>query len=118
MEKTQIQKPSATIKPAYILFVIDDQNKMAVKYSQPKQSFCKMFSCHKFSDKVEQVVTEGYLDGNKVIHSIALYDDDKIYIQAKNIFEANVKFQKFITHKNNLQNEKEKIETANQELPQ
>lgn len=77
-----------------------------------------MFSCHKFTDKVEEIVTEGYLDERKIIHSIALYDEDKIYIQAKNIFEANVKFKKFITHKNNLQNEKAKIETTAQELPQ
>lgn len=102
------------LKPRYFLFVIDEQGREAVKYSQEKQSFMKMFSCHKYSEKVEEVKTDGWIDENKTIHSKARYDQDKTYLQARNIFEANIKFKQFIAHKN----EKEKNQTANQELPQ
>lgn len=111
------KKLASAGKNRFLLYVIDDKGREAVKYSQPKQSFCKLFSCHKYTNKVEEVITQGWIDANKTIHSKALYDDDKIYHQAKNIFEANIKFQQFINHFNNIQNEKAEIETANQELP-
>ncbi|MFA9220246.1 MAG: hypothetical protein ACEQSL_03565 [Sediminibacterium sp.] len=103
----------------YILYIIDDEKREMVKYSQQRQQFMKLFSCHRFNDKVEEVITELYLDENKIMHSKAMYDDDKIYMQAHNIFEANTKFKKFIAHKNTIQNEKEKTETATEaaELP-
>lgn len=115
------QKKSASpnkLTPRYLLYVIDEQKREAVKYSQVKQSFKKLFSCHKYSDKIEEVQTEMWIDGNKVIHSKAPYDDDKVYHQAKNIFEANVMFKKFLEHKSKIENEKEKNQTATPKLPQ
>jgi hypothetical protein len=75
-----------------------------------------MFSCHKLTQKIEEVVTQMHIDKNKVIHSKAPYDEDKIYMQARNIFEANTKFKKFFDKLNSIQDEKEKTETENSQL--
>lgn len=98
---------------AYLLYITEDGQKK-VKYSQAKKSFSKMFSQDSYTQKIEEVKTEMFIDANKVIHSMAPYEDHKIYLQARNIFEANVQFQRF----NNAKNEKEKAKTETTELPQ
>lgn len=98
---------------AYILYVMEDGVKK-VKYSQKKKSFSKMFAWDTLTEKVSEVVTEMFIDASKIIHSMAPYEDHKIYLQARNIFEANVQFQKF----NDAKKEKEKHQAADTQLPQ
>lgn len=97
---------------AYLLYITEDGVEK-VKYSQFKKSFTKLFAYDTLTEKTKEVITEMCLDQDKIIHHKAPYEDHKIYLQARNIFEANVQFQKF----NNAKNEKEKTKTENQELP-
>lgn len=95
----------------FLLYIVDENDMEKVKYSQIRQQGEGLFSYDQLRNVTEEVVTQMWIDEYKFIHYKARWKENKIYIQAKNIFEANVKFQKFINHQKS-QNEKEKIETA------
>lgn len=78
----------------YILYVMDEGKQRIIK-SEPKQRFHKVYSYHLITEKIEEVKFESWTDDNFVKHSIALYEDGKIYLQALNIFQANTKFNLF-----------------------
>lgn len=80
----------------FFLYVEDENGNRKIKYSQPQLLYHYVYSIDKKTEAIEEVAMKMWVDDNKVIHGIAKWKDDKVYIQARGPYDARYKFNKFL----------------------
>lgn len=94
----------------FILYQDLPDGRRKIKFSQPKGRWNKVWSFSLITEEIQEVVMRMWTCENRLIHSIAEWDESKVYIQAVTIFEARRKFKQFIDE--HLKNENQKQKAA------